>query len=78
MVVRRRHVAMVAASAVVAGLLAPAAGAGGAQPPVRFATFNASLNRNNAGQALAELSVPGNVQADRWPRSSSASAQKCS
>ena len=65
MVMRRRHLAMVAAAAVLAGLLAPAAGAGGAQPPVRFATFNASLNRNNAGQALAELSVPGNVQADR-------------
>ena len=31
---------------------------------VRFATFNASLNRNAAGQALADLSVPGNDQAD--------------
>ncbi|TAK02710.1 MAG: endonuclease/exonuclease/phosphatase family protein [Chloroflexota bacterium] len=30
---------------------------------VRFATFNASLNRNNAGQALADLSAPGNPQA---------------
>ncbi len=31
---------------------------------VRFATFNASLNRNAAGQALAQLSSPGNAQAD--------------
>jgi hypothetical protein len=29
----------------------------------RFATFNASLNRNSAGQALADLSAPGNAQA---------------
>jgi len=31
---------------------------------VRFATFNASLNRNAAGQALIDLSTPGNAQAD--------------
>ena len=31
---------------------------------IRFGTFNASLNRNNAGQALTELSSPGNAQAD--------------
>jgi hypothetical protein len=31
--------------------------------PVRFATFNASLHRQRAGQALAELSVPGDRQA---------------
>jgi hypothetical protein len=30
---------------------------------VRFATFNASLNRNSAGQAKADLSAPGNAQA---------------
>ena len=29
----------------------------------RFATFNASLNRSSAGQALADLSAPGNAQA---------------
>ncbi|MDQ4036300.1 MAG: endonuclease/exonuclease/phosphatase family protein [Chloroflexota bacterium] len=36
-----------------------------ARPPeaVRFATFNASLNRNGSGQALADLSSPGNAQA---------------
>lgn len=30
---------------------------------VRFSTFNASLNRNVAGQLVADLSTPGNVQA---------------
>ena len=31
---------------------------------VRFATFNASLNRNFDGQLMADLSAPGNAQAD--------------
>ena len=31
---------------------------------VRFATFNASLNRNNAGQLAAELAAPGGAQPD--------------
>ncbi|KJQ54001.1 endonuclease/exonuclease/phosphatase family protein [Microbacterium sp. SA39] len=31
---------------------------------VRFATFNASLNRNTAGALVADLSAPGNDQAD--------------
>jgi endonuclease/exonuclease/phosphatase family protein len=31
---------------------------------VRFATFNASLNRNFAGQLISDLSTPGNDQAD--------------
>ena len=47
----------------ILGLLLPAAAAGAAQDTVRFATFNASLNRNVAGQALADLSAPGNAQA---------------
>ena len=29
---------------------------------VRFATFNASLNRNNAGDLAAELAIPGSAQ----------------
>jgi hypothetical protein len=38
--------------------------AGGAKPePVRFATFNASLNRGNAGDLAADLSTPDNAQA---------------
>jgi Endonuclease/Exonuclease/phosphatase family len=45
-------------------LSAPATRAShGGTDPVRFATFNASLNRNFAGQALADLSAPGNAQA---------------
>jgi hypothetical protein len=31
---------------------------------VRFATFNASLNRNTTGQLITDLSSPGNAQAD--------------
>jgi len=50
---------------LLVGLVLPPAA--GAKPPdtVRFATFNASLNRNVEGQALADLSSPGNTQADR-------------
>jgi hypothetical protein len=36
----------------------------GRPAPVRFATFNASLNRNNEGDLVAELSVPGSAQPD--------------
>ena len=35
-----------------------------AKDPVRFATFNASLNRFNAGDLAAELSAPGSAQPD--------------
>ena len=35
-----------------------------AQDAVRFATFNASLNRGSAGALAAELSVPGSAQPD--------------
>jgi hypothetical protein len=35
----------------------------GAPTPVRFATFNASLNRFNAGDLIADLSTPDNAQA---------------
>ncbi len=31
--------------------------------PVRFATYNASLNRNNAGDLIDDLSTPNNAQA---------------
>jgi len=45
-------------------VLAPAAlAAGGKQADARFATFNASLNRNFAGQLIADLSTPANQQA---------------
>ena len=41
--------------------LAATASAGNAD--VRFATFNASLNRNFEGQLIADLSTPANAQA---------------
>jgi hypothetical protein len=59
----RRHLVMLTA-VLVPVLLGPFGAVTAANPPVRFATFNASLNRNSAGQALAQLSVPGNAQAD--------------
>jgi hypothetical protein len=54
---------------MVASLLAIPAGvlpAGAVRRPeaIRFATFNASLNRNFAGQLISHLSSPGNPQAD--------------
>ena len=45
----------------------PAAGIAGGQgqgSEVRFATFNASLNRNNAGDLASELASPGSPQPD--------------
>jgi hypothetical protein len=33
------------------------------QESIRFATFNASLNRNNEGQLITDLSTPNNTQA---------------
>jgi hypothetical protein len=54
---------------MVAVMVAPAEAAGGsakAGPPTdeRFATFNASLNRFNAGDLATELSAPGSAQPD--------------
>jgi len=41
----------------------PVSAFGGNPKPVRFATFNASLNRNNAGDLRTDLSTPDNPQA---------------
>jgi hypothetical protein len=57
-----RLVALACAVLLVAGLAPTVAGKAAS---VRFATFNASLNRNFAGQALGDLSSPGNAQADK-------------
>jgi Endonuclease/Exonuclease/phosphatase family len=54
-----------------AGALSPASAAAsgvaatpnGPPPVVRFATFNASLNRNATGALIADLSTPSNAQA---------------
>jgi hypothetical protein len=48
---------------VVASLLVPAVAGAHGKEVVRFATFNASLNRNTEGQLIADLSTPGNAQA---------------
>lgn len=70
--VRRLLIVLLAALPVTVAL--PAAAAPGAEPPpagqsaaelrsVRFATFNASLNRTEPGQLLRDLSTPDNEQA---------------
>ena len=62
---QKRIMTIVAVVLLVAMLLAPAALAGaGAPAPVRFATFNASLNRFNEGDLANELSSPGSDQPD--------------
>ena len=60
----RRMIALFGAAAILATLVAVPLGASAASPVTRFATFNASLNRNVAGQALTHLSAPGNAQAN--------------
>ncbi len=69
---RRRLWAMLAVAAMVSAVLplvlAPAAGAksakAGPAQDVRFATFNASLNRNFDGQLQIDMSGPGDGQAE--------------
>ena len=62
---QKRIMTIVAVVLLVAMLLAPAALAGsGAPESVRFASFNASLNRFNEGDLAAELSSPGSAQPD--------------
>src|SRR5262245_51415373 len=64
-IVTRVLARVLAAAVVVAALPAAAADASGSQQAgqVRFATFNASLNRGVAGALRADLSTPGNAQA---------------
>ena len=58
---RRRSWLSLCLAALVALTLVPAAAA--ESSPVRFATFNASLNRNFEGQLITDLSTPSNAQA---------------
>jgi hypothetical protein len=59
-----RRLWLLPAAALAAGVLtAPAAQATGDHHTVRFATFNASLNRGAAGQLVTDLSTPDNAQA---------------
>lgn len=66
---RTRRLALLPVLALAAGVLAmPIAQAspakhGDRHHPVRFATFNASLNRAAAGQLVTDLSTPDNAQA---------------
>jgi hypothetical protein len=63
----RMSTAVVVAAAVLAIATSSAsAGARSSGPPpmVRFATFNASLNRFNQGDLAAELAAPGSAQPD--------------
>jgi 3-phytase len=61
---RSRRFAAITAAVLLVALLLPTSIAAKSERVVRFATFNASLNRNAAGQALEHLSRPGNAQAD--------------
>jgi hypothetical protein len=64
-IVRSAAALALAATTLVSGLDGSTASAhrgGTSSEPVRFATFNASLNRNNAGELAAELAVPGSAQ----------------
>src|ERR687896_509825 len=58
---RRTFFLFLILSAFLAATAVPTAAAKNAT--VRFATFNASLNRNFEGQLIADLSTPGNAQA---------------
>jgi len=60
---RSRHFITITLGVVLGLTLLPTAVAGARPTPVRFATFNASLNRNAPGQALTDLSSVGNAQA---------------
>ena len=56
--------ALLMAALVIAPTGASAAPTSAGEPlTIRFATFNASLNRNFAGQLVTDLSTPGNAQA---------------
>jgi len=57
--------AALAAAGTAGALVSPPAVASPSPPgnTVRFATFNASLNRNFAGQLISDLSTPDNAQA---------------
>ncbi|MCS3842925.1 endonuclease/exonuclease/phosphatase family protein [Microbacterium sp. AK031] len=68
---RRARAAALAALLVVGAAVSTAAPAVAAPPQeargqsdLRFATFNASLNRGAEGALVADLSTPGNAQAD--------------
>ena len=60
----KRIAAVLTSGALLAGTLAATPAEAAAGQNVRFATYNASLNRGAAGQLVSDLSQPGNAQAD--------------
>ncbi len=60
----RGRIGLLAAATILATIVAAPTAATASSPVTRFATFNASLNRGAAGQALTDLSAPGNAQAN--------------
>jgi hypothetical protein len=64
MLAGRRSLASALVLVLLLGLLPTSLATARTEGPVRFATFNASLNRGAAGVALSDLSTPGNDQAD--------------
>jgi hypothetical protein len=65
--IRRLAVSLICAAGALSPASAAASGVAatpnGPPPVVRFATFNASLNRNATGALIADLSTPSNAQA---------------
>jgi hypothetical protein len=62
--IRRSLLLAVVCSSALSATVTPVGALGTPSDPVRFATFNASLNRSSAGELIADLSFPGNAQAD--------------
>jgi hypothetical protein len=60
--VPRSRLIVVLSTLLLVALILPSA-AGAKSATIRFATFNASLNRNFAGQLVSDLSTPSNAQA---------------
>lgn len=58
-----RKLTVLLAAILAVTVIPTVAGARSKPATVRFATFNASLNRNNAGQLVSDLSTPDNAQA---------------
>jgi hypothetical protein len=60
---RRLIMAAISGLTLIALLVGPGATVAARRSEVRFATFNASLNRFNAGDLVTDLSTPNNAQA---------------
>ena len=74
-----RHRPHILAILVLLAMMAPhSAVAGNSEREVRFATFNASLNRAAQGELISDqLRPPPTSRPRRWQRSSSARGPTC-